>query len=116
MPENLDLARRLFELYQRGRTGELLELVDPNVEVRPRGLPGVVYRGHEGLMQLFGDSVAAGRETVLSVDRFVENGNRVAVLGRLRVRERQQLADSSAAWLLETRFGKLVRLDSYRSH
>jgi hypothetical protein len=40
----------------------------------------------------------------------------VAVLGRIRVRHRQFIADSSAAWLLETRLGMLVKSVSYRSH
>jgi ketosteroid isomerase-like protein len=116
MAETLDLARRLFELYERGDTERLLDLVDDDVEVRPRGLAGAVYHGHDGLRQMLRDSVDAGREAAISIDHFVANGERVAVLGRIRVRQRQFLSDSSAAWLLEMRFGKLVRVVSYRSH
>jgi ketosteroid isomerase-like protein len=116
MGETMDLARRLFELYERGATDELLELVDPEVEVRPRGLPGAIYRGHEGVRQMFTEAHGLGRESEVSIDHFVASGERVAVLGRIRVRQRQFLSDSSAAWLLETRLGKLARVVSYRSH
>ena len=94
----------------------MLPLVDPDVEVRPRGLPREVYRGHEGLRQMFADARAAGRESTVSIDQFVASGNCVAVLGRIRVRQSQFMADSSAAWLVETRLGKLTRSVSYRSH
>jgi threonine dehydrogenase-like Zn-dependent dehydrogenase len=46
----------------------------------------------------------------------VRAGSRVAVLGRIRVRERKFMSDSSAAWVLELRDGKLLRCVSYRSH
>jgi ketosteroid isomerase-like protein len=116
MGEPLELARKVCELYARGETEEFLALVDPDVEVRPRGLPAAVYRGHDGVREMFAEAFGADRDAEVSIDHFVANGNRVAVLGRIRVRQRQFLSDSSAAWLIETRFGKLARIVSYRSH
>jgi ketosteroid isomerase-like protein len=94
----------------------VLPLLDGEVEVRPRGMPREVYRGHEGFRQMMADAGDQGRETTLSIDQYVAAGDRVAVLGRIRVRQRQFMADSSAAWVLELRGGKLIRSVSYRSH
>jgi ketosteroid isomerase-like protein len=114
--ESLDLARRLFELFMSGDVERMLPLVDPDIEVRPRGMPHEVYRGHDGLRRLLADSQASGREATVSVEQYVASGDRVAVLGRIRVRQQQSLADSSAAWMLETRLGLVTRGVSYRSH
>jgi ketosteroid isomerase-like protein len=112
----LEQARCMFELFERGDVDGLLPYVDPDVEVRPRGMPREVYRGHEGVRQLFADSHDHGRESTLTIDQYVASGDRVAVLGRIRVRDRQQMADSSAAWVLELGGGKMTRSVSYRSH
>jgi ketosteroid isomerase-like protein len=116
MGETMDLARRMFELLESRDVERMLPMVDPDVELRPRGLPREVYRGHEGLRQMFLEATEAGREATVTVDQFVASGNRVAVLGRIRVRHRQFIADSSAAWLLEMRLGKMISSVSYRSH
>ncbi len=94
----------------------MLTMVDPDVELRPRGLPREVYRGHDGMRQMFLESTEAGREATVTVDQYVASGNRVAVLGRIRVRHRQFISDSSAAWLIETHLGKMTKSVSYRSH
>lgn len=112
----MDLARRMFELLEARDVESMIPFVDPDVELRPRGLPREVYRGHDGLRQMFVESQESGREARVTIDQYVARGNRVAVLGRIRVRNRQFMADSSAAWLLETRLGKLVKSVSYRSH
>ncbi|MEA2458315.1 MAG: SnoaL-like domain, partial [Thermoleophilaceae bacterium] len=96
------LARHLFELLETRDVERMIPFADPDVELRPRGLPREVYRGHDGMRQMFLESTEAGREAVVTVDQYVASGNRVAVLGRIRVRHRQFMADSSAAWLLET--------------
>jgi ketosteroid isomerase-like protein len=116
MGDTLDLAREMWALYLRGDVDRLIPLLDPDVEVRPRGLPRDVYRGHDGLMQMFVEAREHGRESTVTIDQYVASGDRVAVLGRIRVRHRQFIADSSAAWLLVMRGGKLAKSVSYRSH
>jgi ketosteroid isomerase-like protein len=106
----------MFALLDRGDVEGMLPLVDRDVEVRPRGLPRDLYRGHDGLRQMFADAAEHGREATVSVDQYVVAGDCVAVLGRIRVRERRFMADSSAAWVLELRERKMVRCVSYRSH
>lgn len=116
MGETTDLARRLFALYESGDVDELLALVDEDVEVRPRGMPRDVYRGRDGMRLMLLESHEHGREASVTIDQYVASGNRVAVLGRIRVRHRQFISDSSAAWLLETHLGKIAKSVSYRSH
>lgn len=116
MGDTLDLARKVFELYEGGDIERIIPFVAEDVEMRPRGLPHEVYRGHDGFRRMFAEAGEAGREATLTVDEFVAHGDRVAVLGRIRVRNRRTIADSSAAWLLWTRGGKLAKSVSYRSH
>lgn len=106
----------MFELFDRGEVDRLIAMADEDVEVWPRGMPREVYRGHEGLRQLYADGRGDGRRATVSVDQYVASGDRVAVLGRIRVRQRQFMADSSAAWVIEVRDGKMTRGVSYRSH
>ena len=116
MGETLDLARKVWSLYQSGDVEHLMPLVDDDVEIRPRGLPREVYRGHDGMRQMFVDARDHGRESTVTIDQYVASGDSVAVLGRIRVRNRRFIADSSAAWVLVTRDGKLAKTTSYRSH
>lgn len=106
----------MIELFASGDVDGLLPYLDPDVELRPHGMPREVYRGHEGVRQLYADSHEHGREAKLTIDQCVADGDRVAVLGRIRVRDRQLMADSSAAWVLELCGGKMTRSVSYRSH
>jgi ketosteroid isomerase-like protein len=116
MGDPLDLARKVFALYEGGDIERMIPFVAEDVEMRPRGLPHDVYRGHDGFRRMFLEASQAGRSATLVVDQYVASGDRVAVLGRIRVRDRELIADSSAAWLLCTRGGKLAKSVSYRSH
>jgi hypothetical protein len=84
MSENLAVARRWVELYnERGDVAGFLSLLDPEVELQTPGGPRL--RGHDQARDWFEKEFENVRSRIIA-DRFVEEGDVVAGLGRIEVR------------------------------
>ena len=120
--ENVELARRLFEEFNRTfteETGDLYALMDPDVELIPVNalLEGTTYHGHDGVGQWIDDLKRDWEEFEARPEQFLDLGDdRVLALGLWRARGREggvALDIPQAAWLGQFREGRLVRLQSF---
>jgi hypothetical protein len=97
MSENLAVAQRWVELYNdRGDVTEFLSLLDPEVELQTPGGPRL--HGHDQARDWFEKEFDNVRPRLIP-DRFVEEGDVVAGLGRTEVRwiESGEIAQGSRA-------------------
>jgi hypothetical protein len=84
MSEKLAIVRRWVELYnERSDVTEFLTLLDPEVELQTPGGPRL--RGHDQARDWFEKEFENVRSRIIP-DRFVEEGDVVAGLGRTEVR------------------------------
>jgi ketosteroid isomerase-like protein len=117
MSENLAVARRWVELYnERGDVAEFLSLLDPEVELQTPGGPRL--RGHDQARDWFEKEPENVRSRIIP-DRFVEERDVVAGLGRIEVRwiESGQIAhDSESAGVFWFRDGKIARWQPFETH
>jgi SnoaL-like domain len=83
MSEKLAVVRRWVELYnERTDVTEFLSLLDPEVELQMPGGPRL--RGHDQARDWFEKEFENVRPRIIP-DRFVEEGDVVAGLGRTKV-------------------------------
>jgi ketosteroid isomerase-like protein len=120
--ENVEVARRSFEAFNRTfveGTPDLYETLDPEVEWVPMSalLMRTSYHGHDGVRQWIEEMKRDWTIFEVRPERFVDVGDdRVLVLGSWRAQGRkgEALLDiPQAAWLVEYRNGKLVRLRTF---
>jgi ketosteroid isomerase-like protein len=120
--ENVELARRAFEAFNRTYaegTPDLFEFLDPDVEWVPimAILEGTTYQSHEGVRRWIEDVKRDWTAFEPRPEEFRDLGeDRVLVLGSWRARGRggDALVDiRQAAWLLQFRKGKVLRLQTF---
>ena len=117
MSENVAVARRWVELYNdRGDVTEFLSLLDPEVVLETPGGPRL--RGHDEARDWFEKDHETVRSRILP-DRFGEEGDVVAGLGRTEVRwlesgeVAREFESAGVFWFRET---KIVRWRPFESH
>jgi ketosteroid isomerase-like protein len=117
MSEHLAVARRWVELYNdRGDVAEFLSLLDPEVELQTPGGPRL--RGHDQARDWFEKEPENVRSRIIA-DRFVEERDVVAGLGRTEVRwiESGEVAhESESAGVFWFRDGKIARWQPFETH
>lgn len=101
-------VRRLFEAQRRGDLETVMQLCHPEVEFAPLAGAGARYRGREGVARFFAESRFGEVEVDTVPHVYRDEGNRVVVVGRVRVWRGGGLSDSPAVWCLEVEDG-LVR-------
>jgi ketosteroid isomerase-like protein len=114
--QNLALFRRALDAYNRRDLDEVLELAHPEVVWHPAfeallGGKATVFRGHEGMREIFAAVDEAFSEIRAEADEIRDLGrDRVAASGRLRARGRASGAeiDSETSWLIEFRDGRVL--------
>jgi ketosteroid isomerase-like protein len=123
--ENVDMVRRAFEAFNRtyaaGTTdlSEFLDFLDPNVEWVPimAVLEGTTYHGHEGMRRWIEDMKQDWAAFEPRPEEFRGLGDdRVLALGGWRAQGRGGdvlLNIPQAAWLIQVRNGKIVRLQTF---
>src|SRR2546421_1623966 len=87
--DNVEIVRRSIEAFQRRQVDWCIELWDLEGEWIPAmagAVEGKVYRGHAGLRRYFDDFFESFSEVRLDELEFIDLGNRVLALYRLRVR------------------------------
>jgi ketosteroid isomerase-like protein len=120
--ENVDVARQVAETFNRayaeGST-DLYELLDPDVEWVPIKaiLEGMTYHGHEGVRQWIEELKREWAAFEIRPEQFRDLGdNGVLALGTWGAQGRggDVLLDvPQAAWLLQYRNGKVVRMQTF---
>jgi ketosteroid isomerase-like protein len=116
MSEKLAIVRRWVELYnERTDVTEFLTLLDPEVELQTPGGPRL--RGHDQARDWFEKEFENVRSRIIP-DRFVEEGDVVAGLGRTEVRwiESGEIArEFESAAVFWFRDGKIVRWQPFET-
>jgi ketosteroid isomerase-like protein len=121
--ENVEVIKRAHErLFGdlagfRGVAADLAEFCHPEVHVDQtrRVLNPASYDGYEGLIRAFTEVRDAWEQFALEPEQFIDAGDRVVVIHRVRARGRGsgvELVDRSAS-LYTLRDGRVVRLVIY---
>jgi ketosteroid isomerase-like protein len=117
MSEKLAVVRRWVELYnERTDVTEFLSLLDPEVELQTPGGPRL--HGHGQARDWFEKAFENVQSRIIP-DRFVEEGDVVAGLGRTEVRwvESGEIAhESESAGVFWFRNGKIVRWQPFETY
>lgn len=124
MSGNVELTRRVWELFNRREYETQLQFIHPDLEWRPAqgpgGPEGSVYRGREEYEQWLHEEVVPVWESFTAEDLDVtelEDG-RVMILGHLRGKGRASGVEVSAPFgqIAEIRDGMVIRLTGYLDH
>ena len=112
------LITRMLGAWNEGDVEALLELFDPEVEVRPAlsaFLASMVYRGHEGVRNWYDETNDPWEELQAEPERFIDAGESTVVIIALHARVPGGQVDVGAriAQVVTVRHGKIVRLDGY---
>jgi ketosteroid isomerase-like protein len=116
MSTNLEVVQSIYAAYGRRDFAAFFGLLDPDVEIRQtRQLPwGGEYRGHDQARELF-RKVAELTQTTPEPEEYVESGETIVAIGRLRGQAKQTAKEIDVrivhAWTI--RDGKVIRYDAY---
>src|SRR5436190_10504047 len=113
-----DLITRMLHEWNEGDVDALLEVFDPEVEVRPAlstFLASMVYRGHEGVRTWYVETNEPWAQLQADAERIIEAGDRTIVIVALHARVPGGEIDVAAriAHVVTVRDGRIVRLDGY---
>ena len=120
--ENVETARRHFDAFNRAFSegaSDFYEMLDPNVELVPMSalLEGTRYHGHDAVREWFEEMKRDWTSFEVRPEQFRDLADGwVLVLGSWRARGRgsEVLLDfPQAAWLVQYRKGKAVRLQTF---
>ena len=116
--ENVEIVRRGYEVFDRGEL--TLSGWDPECEIVPAMIgagESRVYRGHAGLRRYYDDLSWTFSEVRVESREYIDLGDQVLVLYRLRVRGHDSgvVLDQPGAALYELRDHKIVHCRSYLS-
>ena len=118
--ENVEAFKRATDAFNRGDVEALLEVIDPEVEwhdvfAQMLGGEAMVYRGHEGVRELWGDLSGAFAELHVEYSEFRDLGDRIVAIGHLRVRGSESGAaiESPFGAITQWKTGKMTRLRAY---
>jgi ketosteroid isomerase-like protein len=115
--DNIEILRRGYGALARRDFDVVFEIVDPEIVIRDRPEapdPGV-YRGYEGVLAAFDVSAEMFEQLEFLPERFVAEGDHVAVAVRLigRGRESGVPVEDQVTHLWQMRAGKAVSLQVY---
>jgi ketosteroid isomerase-like protein len=116
--ENVQIARRVHEAFNRRDMAAFLELLDPEVEWIPimASLEGSVYRGHAGVRRWIAELDTDWESFETCPEEFRDLGDRVLILGSWRACGRVsgvRLENQPGSWLAHLKDGKLTRQQTY---
>jgi uncharacterized protein len=119
MSENVELARRAFETFQRRDLSQIEELFHPDIEMdwSRRMIDPVVTRGYDGIRAFFEEVAGLFEEASFEEEEVLEFGDEVLVVstGRFRGRVSGIEVKARAANIWTVRDGKLARFCFYQS-
>lgn len=117
---DVELIARMVREWNSGDVNALLEVFDPDVEIRPAlrtFLTSTVYRGHDGVRTWFEETNKPWAELHAEPERFAKAGERTLVVIALRARVPGGRVDVDAeiAHVVTIRDGRIVRMDGYEN-
>jgi ketosteroid isomerase-like protein len=115
---DVELITRMLGRWNRGDVEALLEVFDPEVEVRPAlrtFLASTVYRGHDGVRTWFEETNEPWAQLQAEPERFIAAGGHTVVVVALHARVPGGRVDVGAeiAHVVTIRDGRIVKLDGY---
>jgi len=113
-----ELIERMLREWNEGNVDALVEIFDPEVEVRPAlstFLASMVYRGHEGIRRWYAETNEPWAELQAEPERFIDAGERTVVIIALHARVPGGRIDVGAriAHVVTIHDGRIVRLDGF---
>jgi len=118
--ENVEVVQRVADAYNRHDVEAMLDELQPEIEWHPwlqvqLGGGATVYRGHHGVRAGIRDGEDAFSDVRAELSEIRDLGQRVVAIGRLRGRGRESgaMTESSLAWIVEFRSGKVIRVREY---
>jgi ketosteroid isomerase-like protein len=112
--ENVEVVRRWFELFSRGRMEAALRYVDPAIEtIEGAELPGAAsYSGHAGLAMAYDHWAGQWDDLRIELKELIDAGSDVVAVTRHHGTGRASGAAVQAlvAYVFTVEHGKLVRL------
>ena len=115
--ENVEAYKRAVEAANRRDLEALLEDLDPEVEWYPQvvGLGSEVYRGAEGIRELFADMEETIPDAFFEVFEIRDLGDRLLSFGRLRAHGSESGAPTEVPFsqLIHFRDGKATVLRTF---
>jgi ketosteroid isomerase-like protein len=114
---NAELARGLYEAWNRGDLDAMLAHADPQVEWRPHlaEVSGKAVRGHDEVVALFADLMESWETFQVEVEELFEAGDQIVTFVHVRVRGRGSGVEvnTKPAHHIVFRDGVVVRLTTY---
>jgi ketosteroid isomerase-like protein len=115
---DIELITRMVHEWNSGDVEALLEVFDPEVEVRPAlraFLASMVYRGHDGVRSWYAETNEPWAELQAEPRRFIDAGERTVVVIALHARVPGGQVDVAAeiAHVVTIRDGRVLRLEGY---
>ena len=115
---DVELITRMLREWNSGDVEALLEVFDPEVEVRPAlrtFLASTVYRGHDGVRTWFEETNEPWAELQAEPERFIGAAGRTVVVIALHARVPGGRVDvgGEIGHVVTIRDGKIVHLDGY---
>jgi ketosteroid isomerase-like protein len=112
------VVREILERFNAGRLDDILELSHPGVEIVSQAsrFTGEPYRGHDGLMRWFAETLDSFDEWSVSVDEVEETSReRVLAVGSLHMRGRESGAnvDMPCAWVFDFQGELAIRMETF---
>jgi ketosteroid isomerase-like protein len=118
--QDVDTLKLGFDAVSRLDGEAMLEMMDPEVEFRPRfqvmlGGKAAVYSGHEGFREALRELYGALEWIKPEISEIRDLDGRIVALGRLRLRGKKSgvEVESPAGWVVDIKNGKAVRVSEY---
>jgi ketosteroid isomerase-like protein len=118
--ETVEAFKRALDAGNRRDLEALLQELDPDVEwhsviLASLGGEATVYRGHEGIREMFSDLSEAFAEIKIEAPAIRDLGDRIVATGQIRSRgaESGVETESPFAYIAEVKSGKAIRVRAY---
>lgn len=83
--ESSEVARAMYDAFNRGDTEAILELADPAVSVEDHGvIDGAIYEGREGVLRFLAFQADAFNAQSVELEELIETGDEIVAVIRLR--------------------------------